>query len=110
MTPVEEFLIELDRVWGRSESARPRLQLIGSMALMLQAQYQRGTKDGDVLETHDLAPEVRSKLLHMAGRQTELAVKGHPAHCKGPAISSSAPSVNSLVQPFGGKITPFAEI
>ena len=39
---------------GTASSAKVRLRVIGSSALMLQTDYARGTKDSDVLETADL--------------------------------------------------------
>lgn len=42
---------------------------------MLQANYQRGTKDSDVLETKDLSRRVRDSLLRLAGQRTTLATK-----------------------------------
>lgn len=39
---------------------------------MLQADYERGTKDGDVLESQDLTPEIRRGLLALGGRNTTL--------------------------------------
>lgn len=73
MTPVEAFLIDLDRHWAHPEREKLRLRIIGSMALMLQADYLRGTKDGDILETADLDLATRTELLALAGMGTPLA-------------------------------------
>jgi hypothetical protein len=53
---VERFLIELARAWDREE--QPRLQVLGSTALMLQTDFVRATKDSDVLRTLALDGEV----------------------------------------------------
>jgi len=37
---------------------------------LLQTDYVRGTKDSDVLETIDMAPEVKQALLALAGEDT----------------------------------------
>jgi hypothetical protein len=39
---------------------------------MLQTEYERGTKDSDVLETADLVPETRTRLEKHAGPGTEI--------------------------------------
>jgi hypothetical protein len=66
------FLTELDRTWPHATEPRIRLKIIGSTALMLQANYMRGTKDSDVLETEELTVEVKQELLRLAGRKSEL--------------------------------------
>jgi hypothetical protein len=40
---------------------------------MLQANYQRGTKDSDILETPELNDEIQSRLRALAGPGTDLA-------------------------------------
>jgi len=42
---------------------------------MLQANYERGTKDSDVLETPELTSEIQASLLQLAGQGTDLAKK-----------------------------------
>lgn len=49
-----------------------RLRIIGSAALMLQTSYQRGTKDSDVLETQELEPELKARLVEVAGLNSRL--------------------------------------
>lgn len=71
MKLVERFLIELARAWDREE--RPRLQVLGSTALMLQTDFVRATKDSDVLRTLALDGEVGERLLALAGPDTPLA-------------------------------------
>src|SRR5262245_52761944 len=39
---------------------------------MLQAHYERGTKDSDVLETPDLTAEIKDQLIRLAGAGTAL--------------------------------------
>jgi Nucleotidyltransferase of unknown function (DUF6036) len=68
---VEDFFVDLDRVW-RFPDRRIPLKIIGSAALMLQTDYQRGTKDSDVLDTIDLTREIRDRLIELAGPGTAL--------------------------------------
>lgn len=72
-TPVEDFLLAIDARWGGTPGSRIRLRVIGSTGLMLQVDYVRGTKDSDVLEAADLTPEVKARLLALAGEGTPLA-------------------------------------
>lgn len=69
MQVIRDFFVELDRLWPRPAvpERMVRLSLIGSCALMLQASYERGTKDSDVLETTGLTGEVRQQLNAVAG-------------------------------------------
>jgi hypothetical protein len=48
-----------------------RLPIIGSAALMLQADYERGTKDSDVLETSELAGATGERLLLLSGKGSD---------------------------------------
>jgi len=64
--PIETFLLDLDRAWGGSDP-RIRLRILGSAALMLQADYIRGTKDADVLGVEPVLDAVREKLVRLAG-------------------------------------------
>ncbi len=78
---IGDFFEELDGLWtagGTGASAKVRLRLIGSTALMLQTSYARGTKDSDVLETSDLTDDVRRRLRERAGktRWRRLSQKG----------------------------------
>lgn len=51
MNLVDDFFEELDRLWTPEEGGRRiPLHVIGTTALVLQTNYERGTKDGDVLE------------------------------------------------------------
>ncbi|MFA6316576.1 MAG: DUF6036 family nucleotidyltransferase [Elusimicrobiota bacterium] len=69
---IEALFEELDLRWKPIGGGRLRLKVIGSAALMLQTEYDRGTKDGDVLETEAITPEVKARLLAFAGKGTEL--------------------------------------
>lgn len=69
MQVIRDFFLEIDRLWPRQDAGghKVRLSLIGCGALMLQASYERGTKDSDVFETADLAGEVKQRLVALAG-------------------------------------------
>ncbi len=71
MKHVERFLRELAKGW--EHPSKPTLCLIGSTALMLRAQYERGTKDSDILETAELDHETRQQLLALGGRNSKIA-------------------------------------
>ena len=76
MTPFEIFLGDLDRVYAGqrpAEAAKVRLRILGSMALMIQADYVRGTKDGDVLESIAITPSIKLEMLALGGQETALA-------------------------------------
>lgn len=73
MQPIEQFLRDLDHEWPLTGRRRIRLTIIGSAALMLQAPYERGTKDSDVLETSAITPVVAQHLTELAGKETRLA-------------------------------------
>ncbi len=69
----DTFFRDLDRAWGKAPSRGPiTLRVIGSAALMLQTDYERGTSDGDILETVDLTVPVKARLLELAGRASPL--------------------------------------
>jgi hypothetical protein len=72
---IEGFFEELDRRWDASTAGRIPLRVIGSTALMLQTEYERGTKDGDVLQTSDLTDDITKRLLVLAGPGTFLHTK-----------------------------------
>jgi len=67
-----EFLTEIDARWKPVGAEPITLQVIGSAALMLQADYDRGTKDGDVLESRDGPAAIKEQLLALAGKKTKL--------------------------------------
>lgn len=68
----KEFLTEIDARWKPVGTEPITLQVIGSAALMLQADYDRGTKDGDVLESRDGPAAIKEQLLALAGKKTKL--------------------------------------
>jgi hypothetical protein len=72
---IRDFLRDLDRAWTPTASPKVPLRIIGSTALMLQASYERGTKDSDVLETVDLGADIRARLEAIAGRGSKLHVR-----------------------------------
>lgn len=69
---MREFFRELDQGWNLPVRDKIPLHVIGSTALMLQADYERRTKDSDVLETSELDSATRSRLLEHAGTGTKL--------------------------------------
>jgi hypothetical protein len=72
MRGIREFLLDIDARWKPAGSAKQPLHVLGSCALMLQTDYERGTKDGDVLHTRDLSEDVKSRLIALAGKDTLL--------------------------------------
>lgn len=72
MNPTEEFLCAIDAAWEWPMDARIELRVLGSSALFLQCDYNRGTKDSDIIETAQLAGDVVSRLQALAGRGTPL--------------------------------------
>jgi len=72
VSAIEYFFREVDALWEWPADEKMRLCIIGSTALMLQADYERGTKDSDVLQTSDLSSETKQRLLNLAGRDTEI--------------------------------------
>lgn len=73
MSPVEAFLLELDRLWDGDDCVS--LRVIGSVALMLQVDYMRPTKDSDVLEVATLTTRTRERLRELGGKGTPLALR-----------------------------------
>jgi len=70
---IRKFLAEIDARWKAVGGEPITLQVIGSVALMLQCDYDRGTKDGDILESKDLPPAVKTQLLYIADKGTDLS-------------------------------------
>ena len=73
MTPPEALLLDIDRIWKSQEGAKVTIRIFGSMALMLQTDYERGTKDGDILYAPPVDEAVKDQLLALGGRDTALA-------------------------------------
>lgn len=72
MSDVEGFFQEIDRLWEPAQSGKIPLRVIGSGALMLQTDYRRATKDGDIMETLHVTPELKARLARLAGKRTPL--------------------------------------
>jgi hypothetical protein len=72
VTTVRDFLIEIDSLWLDRRAERLPLEIIGSGALMLQVDYERPTKDSDILETRELTSDVKAQLVALAGKDTPL--------------------------------------
>jgi hypothetical protein len=68
---IDSFLRELDACWPE-HLPNLTLKVIGSGALMLQANYRRTTKDSDILETTALTAPIRKSLLQIAGENSSL--------------------------------------
>ena len=76
MQLVRDFFLEIERRWRlQTRPDKIRLSLIGCGALLLQCDYQRGTKDSDVFETTDLLEETKTELRALAGKGTDLAAR-----------------------------------
>ncbi len=75
--PIKDFLIEIDLKWKPLGAEPVLLQVIGSAALMLQCDYERGTKDGDVLESGEVSPPVKKQLKNLAGKGTDIHKQFH---------------------------------
>lgn len=71
MQLVKQFFAEIDRSWPES-LPKAQLSLIGCAALIVQAGYERGTKDSDVFEATNLMPSVKEFLLGHAGAGSAL--------------------------------------
>lgn len=71
MRNVEGLLAGVSAAWQLE--TRPTLHIIGCTALVLQTNYDRGTRDSDVLETHELDAASKAHLLELAGPHTVLA-------------------------------------
>jgi len=75
MSPIDEFLKDIDTLWDAPSGDKLTLYVIGSTALMMQTGYSRGTKDRDVLEARALTPEIVAKLRELAGEHSRLHQK-----------------------------------
>ncbi len=70
---IEKYFHDLDQAWKPGPEGRVPLYVIGSAALFLQTNYERGTKDSDVLETAEISPEISKRLKSLAGKGTPFA-------------------------------------
>ena len=66
MLIVRAFLRDLVLLWP--PAPRITLRIIGSTALFLQTDYERGTQDSDVLETRDIDAAAKKRLLPIGGK------------------------------------------
>ena len=64
MPVVSDFFEEIDRRWRGAPSNKIPLLVLGSAALLLQTDYERGTKDSDVLETGFPLDDLNASLHH----------------------------------------------
>lgn len=71
---LEEFFIAIDHKWKPLGSEPITLNLIGSTALFLQCNYQRGTKDSDILEVYGIPKKVYAELTKLAGIDSRIAI------------------------------------
>jgi hypothetical protein len=72
MLDLEPFFHEIDAALRGRLAAKVELRVLGSVALMLQTDYARGTRDGDVLETSSVTGETKNLLLAVAGAGTRI--------------------------------------
>jgi len=98
---IEQLFLGVDAKWTKRSAGKVRLRIIGSAALMLQAPYERGTKDSDVLETDELTDETARELRRLAGVGTVLH-KRHRMYVdivpSGLPFLPQAPTCHDLVQ------------
>jgi hypothetical protein len=69
---IDDFFRDIDERWKPTASGKIRLRIIGSTALMLQSDYDRGTKDSDVLRTAHITDAIEEQLKALAGKGTDL--------------------------------------
>lgn len=72
MKLIEKYFRDLDAEWKSPHPGKINLHVIGSGALFLKTDYDRGTKDSDVLETKEISPEISKQLKALAGRGSPL--------------------------------------
>jgi hypothetical protein len=72
MLDLDPFFREIDVALRGRLAAKIELRVLGSVALMLQTDYARGTRDGDVLETSIVTGETKDALLAVAGSGTRI--------------------------------------
>jgi hypothetical protein len=71
---IDAFFQDIDSRWPEDGAPRIPLRMLGATALMLQTDYDRGTKDSDILETVTITP-IKPGLLALAGKGTPLHQK-----------------------------------
>ena len=93
MQLLKRFLADLD---ARCTALSPEpqvLPLIGAGALMLRTRYERGTKNGDVLQTRAVDDRAKAQLLELAGPRSKLFVRhriSQPASYPSPQPSQAS--------------------
>ncbi len=71
-TPIHTFISAIDKGWKGHDGPKITFKVIGSTALMLQADYTRATNDSDVLETSEIDGTTNARLKALAGKGTVL--------------------------------------
>jgi hypothetical protein len=69
---IHDFFQDLDRAWTATAAEKIRLPIIGATALLLQTDYERRTKDSDILETAEIDEGIRRRLLTLAGQGSKI--------------------------------------
>lgn len=72
MSEIEGFFRKISQLWDEPRPEKVVFKVIGSGALFLQTDYRRATKDGDILETLQVTPELKETLTKLAGKRTAL--------------------------------------
>lgn len=72
---MEKFFLELDKQWKTLGEEPIQLSIIGSTALFLQSDYQRGTKDTDFLEIDEISENAFKAILKLGGKGSPLSKK-----------------------------------
>jgi hypothetical protein len=118
---IRDFFVEIDQSWlqQQADTRKVRLSIIGCGALMLQASYERGTKDSDVFETVDLTGEVKERLRALAGPGTALHARrnlyidivsnGIPFLPRGP-IWHPTPEINGALDHFELRVLDVVDV
>lgn len=70
---IEDFFHRIEKLWRPTNQEPIVLNIIGSIALFLQTNYIRGTKDMDILKINDLSKEIWEQLKTIAGKGSDLA-------------------------------------
>lgn len=72
---IKEYFVELDNVW-KSPTGKPiPFKIIGGMALILQYDYKRTTKDADIIEVAEITEQIKKDILDVAGKDSKLHKK-----------------------------------
>lgn len=69
---IREYFIELDKAWKNQTDKPIPLKIIGGMALILQYDYNRVTKDADVIEAAEITEQIKKNILKIAGNGSKL--------------------------------------